>query len=263
MSWKSGDVIVLFSHETASFRLRFIIDEKQKSVFTLAAPEHPYRRVRMKQTGEVDFFTQVGKNSLFSIELDGSCICLKSTVKIGDSVAYLGMDKDGQLIGSPRLSDSVITKFAVVMGDEQIPRSPTESAILDGWELRRFMTDGFIQLCGMTDMDAVFNCQQLFMRCLGIPGAIAPGGAQVGYGKLAGSFSNCSEVRALLGTGRVMRVVEELFGGRGTVDGLHELSAQIAMRFPELAPRGQSITTRTHKKSGGEYLPHILLVMRS
>lgn len=253
---------MLYSHEITKFKLKFIVDEKQKNTYTLALPDHPYSRLRMKQNGDIDFFPQVGKNSMFSVELEPPYVLLKSSVKIDDAVAYLGVKNDGQLVGSSREADSVITKFAVAMGNEAIPLSPTDSVILERWELRRFMTDGYVQLSNMVDMDAVFSCQQLFMHCLGIPGTITPGGAQVGYGKLAGSFSNCREVRALLGSpGRVVRVVEELFGQHGSLDGLNDISAQIAMRFPELSPERQIGIEDMRRSSGGTSVKCVLCDM--
>ena len=72
---------------------------------------------------------------------------------------------------------------------------------------------------------------------LGVPGAILPGGSQTGLGKLGGRLTQDETILSLF-SGEVLQWAEA-FLGIGNVD-MSALSAQIAMRFPELEGAAQT-----------------------
>ena len=260
MYWKGGDIITLSCSSQPNWNIQFIIDEKQKSVYTFANPDHPYSRLRMKHNGDIDFFPQVGKNSLFAIEekSDGYIAIRSISSKVGDEAMYVGIDKTGALVGTAFDTNSVETVFVLSSVNElKVPSINTPcSNILEQWQLRRFMFDGFLHVPAAVCMTAVFNCQQLLMNRLGVPGVLTPGGTQPGFGKIGGSVSNCSEVRALLEPpSQIVRIVEELFGcGSHSIAALHDASAQIALRFPERIPHRNTLTaSKVTSPTSGEF----------
>ena len=151
------------------------------------------------------------------------------------------------------------------LGPLRTPQGP-----LQPWEVRRFVTEGYIIAHQCVQAGVLQRCARKLTHALSIPGAVVAGGTQgAGVGKLAGCYSNCKEVRDLFlggsggsgggdgsggsgggggsssdsgrGSGRdggvpwtVLEVVE-FFLGPGNVDcSAGSLSAQIAFRFPEL-----------------------------
>jgi len=107
-----------------------------------------------------------------------------------------------------------------------------QQQLLLPWQIQRFVLEGYLHLPKIADQERVDACNFVINKNLGTPGAVAAGGAQgQGLGKLGGAVSNCNEVRALVSS-RVVAAVEGLLG-RNALSDVGNLSAQIALRFPE------------------------------
>jgi hypothetical protein len=235
---KTGDILSLRPPLPSAEdpEITVILDEKKSGVFTLAHPHEPYQRIRVRDDGRVDHSDLVGKNSFFSLEeVSLGQVEIKSAVKSHQqgSLFYL-FPQNGSLVTStsPQL---VCFKYL-----EQLAPLPLliaerrETPPLAPWLKRRFVHEGFLHIAEGVSREKASRCQRLLLHHLGVPGSIVPGGAQEGLGKLAGSLSNASEVRELLLGERAMAIIGDLMGGSANVDGLTNLSAQVALRFPEL-----------------------------
>jgi hypothetical protein len=240
---QTGDILSLRwisevqgEQEKEEMEIKVIVDEKKTGIFTVALIFQPYQRIRVRDDGRVDSSDLVGKNSFFSIEeLPGNEVHIQSTVKSKDgSESFYLYPLDGSLITStiPRrvrvqVEQLSLTSFVTTPKDMNFS--------LDPWLKRRFVQEGFLHIPNAVSKAKATQCQRLLMHHLGVPGSIVPGGAQDGLGKLAGSLSNSLEIRELLLGEKILAMIADLMGGLHNIDGLTNLSAQIALRFPEIA----------------------------
>lgn len=125
------------------------------------------------------------------------------------------------------------------------------------WQLRRILHEGYIRLRNIIDHAALEECIRTINHELGLPGKIVAGGIQEGeaLGKLAGNLSNCAAVRRVL-TGQAQAVLNAVFG----VDNYENknLSAQIALRFPELDKNLEIDSSKIGKFSTDYVVPECL-----
>jgi hypothetical protein len=236
---KTGDILSLWPplSDEDTEAIKVILDEKKSGVFTLAYPHEPYQRIRVRDDGRLDRCDAVGKNSFFTLEeVSRDEVYIKSTIKDSQQTPLcfylfphhgsLATSTFPQLVRLRYLEQLTATSIATVERHEH--------SLLDPWLKRRFVHEGFLHIAEGVSRAKALRCQRLLLHHLGIPGSIVAGGAQEGLGKLAGSLSNASEVRELLLGERALAVIGDLMGGIANVDGLSNLSAQVALRFPEL-----------------------------
>jgi hypothetical protein len=238
---QTGDILSLRRSEAEiadreeNEAIRVIVDEKKAGIFTLALIFQPYQRIRVRDDGRVDSSDLVGKNSFFSIEeLSGDEVHLQSTVKSKDgSECFFLFPLNGSLVTSttPQRVKVQVEQLSMT----SIATTPKDMNFsLEPWLKRRFRNEGFLHIPNAVSTGKVTQCQRLLMHHLGIPGSVVPGGAQDGLGKLAGSLSNSPEIRELLLGEKILAMIADLMGGLQNIDGLTNLSAQIALRFPEI-----------------------------
>lgn len=282
-------------------KLRFIIEEKSKGQnVCLARPSEPYHRLHVAQNGTKisfdagpqnngSFFNFVAIDAETRTDTSGA-LSVAGTHRLQSVAlptnAYIGVRPDGSLHARTivfdeseqesyhRNSDDLSIDFLLSTSGGTVSSSVRQQGPLQGplqpWELRRFVTEGFIIARQCVRPSVLQRCSRKLTHALSIPGAVVAGGTQgAGVGKLAGCYSNCSEVRDLFLGGKsshqsgntdsaaaasaaggrsgcadtddtiqwtVLEVVEALLG-EGNVDcSATSLSAQIAFRFPELLP---------------------------
>lgn len=219
--------------------IKVIVDEKKSGIFTVALVVHPYQRIRVRDDGLVDSSDLVGKNSFFSLEESSEApdeIYLKSTVrsKDGASQSFYLYPLNGSLVTSTTPQRLKVQVEQLSMASlVTVPKDINFS--LEPWLKRRFAHEGFLHIPNAVSKAKVIQCQRLLMHHLGIPGSVVAGGAQDGLGKLAGSLSNSLEIRELLLGEKILMMIADLMGGLDNIDGLTNLSAQIALRFPEIS----------------------------
>lgn len=213
MKLSSGDSIVIGKSE-------FLVDMKSATSLTLARPSKPYSRLRITATGSIEVSSDAGKSCIFVIEGENA-MALRSSVKHEGKYFYLSLDDSGNLCTVSNAT-TVPIQFA----------SSFPLCILTAYHKRRFISEGYLHFSQLVSEKDVFQAQRYLMHCLGQPGAVVAGGAQPGMGKLAGRTSNAPEIQRLL-QGSVVQLLDELFGPN-SVDNLTNMSAQIALRFPEL-----------------------------
>lgn len=222
-------------YHSLSENIKVIIDEKKSGTYTLASIAEPYTRYRLRDDGRIDSSEVVGKNSFFEIEeISRDEIYIKGTIKSKDTTSTLYLyPHNGALLSSssPTIIKFEIEKLSIV----SLAAIPNEYPPLDAWLKRRFVHEGYLHIPNGVSKSKVEKCQRLLMHNLGIPGAIVAGGAQEGLGKLAGSLSNSVEVRELLLGEKILSIIGNLMGGQKNIDCVTNLSAQIALRFPELS----------------------------
>ena len=115
--------------------------------------------------------------------------------------------------------------MSVVQGEALDP-----NAAISDEQITQFVTEGYLKIESVVDISKIDACNFVINHNLGIPGAVAPGGAQEGLGKLQGSLTQHPTVRSLF-TEPLLVLVDALLG-QGKCD-LRNLSGQLALRFPE------------------------------
>ncbi len=128
------------------------------------------------------------------------------------------------------------------------------------WHLRRLLHEGFLHLNNIIDSTVLEECIATINHELGLPGRIVAGGIQEGeaLGKLAGNLSNCAAVRNILLTGKAQAVLNAVFGADNYENS--NLSAQIALRFPELNKTSIVDSSKIGKRVNGHILATLSLL---
>jgi ectoine hydroxylase-related dioxygenase (phytanoyl-CoA dioxygenase family) len=123
------------------------------------------------------------------------------------------------------------------LGVQSVQLEAAAHAAIGPLQLQQFVSQGFLHLPAMADLVKLDECLALLNRQLGTPGAIVPGGAQPGLGKLQGSITQHAAVRALATDSRVLEAVNALMGPSACCT--DNLTAQIAHRFPQTEQDGE------------------------
>lgn len=213
----------------------------------LAQPEQPYARLNLTTDGPVYRSSTPHGNNMFQLTVAGSntyslIATLKEKSDKKDLNFALALSRDGTISmvalnsdGKSKPEDCIVFGIEIEGGTSGVAGKVFGVPLFSfhKWQLRRFLSEGYLQFSGLTDSSAIEECITTINHELGIPGRIVAGGIQEteSLGKLAGNLSNCSAVRNVLG-GKVRAMLNAVFG----VDNFesHNLSAQIALRFPEL-----------------------------
>lgn len=220
MKLSSGDCVLIGKNE-------FLVDMKSATSLTLARPATPYSRLRITASGSIEVSSDAGKGCIFVLEGE-NLKALRSSVKTEGKHYYLSVDDSGNLCTTLHTTTLPIQL-----------KSPLPLCILTPYQKRRFISEGYLHIPQLVSEKAIFQAQRYLMHCLGQPGALVAGGAQPGMGKLAGRASNAPEIQQLL-QGSVMQLLDELLGANN-IDNITNMSAQIALRFPELVDGHQRI----------------------
>lgn len=118
----------------------------------------------------------------------------------------------------------------VVRGIEQIMLPRT---FLNKLQLRRFVSEGYLQLPSLIPVKEIQAVRKLLHHQLGQVGSLVPGAIQGGnYGKFGGEMTNHPKLRELVVRTQLRNVLEELLGA--AIFNMTNLSCQVAFRFPEL-----------------------------
>ncbi len=65
----------------------------------------------------------------------------------------------------------------------------SSNAAINEADIKNFVRNGYLKCEGLVNSDEIDACNYVINHHLGLPGAVAPGGAQEGLGKLQGSLS--------------------------------------------------------------------------
>jgi hypothetical protein len=254
----SGSTLALSDPRSEGCKVELLVERRGGSL-VLARLKNPYSRIHINEGGVKltegsphwsNLFSLVpgseGANELFSLVVTAAsrtgdparyALALDEACNLHSVLYTYRCETDGHIV--PGLSLCSVFKVAVV--DPLGAASPLSQPRFEfeKWQLRRFVHEGYIHMEGVADSAAVENCLRLLNHELGVPGQVVAGGVQDGLGKLAGCLSNSPLVREVC-RGAVGCIIDALGGGSGGSGGsgcayeMHNLSAQIAYRFPEL-----------------------------
>jgi hypothetical protein len=260
MHWKSGDIIEIAPCAKVTTKYRFLVDMKSDVMFTLAPVNQPYKRLHFKQYDHIEYDYSISKTSMLSLEKNDNGYLLRSNIKANNDVLYLAVKTNDGSLTCGHINDSMITSYFNIeiisddnKEDQQMSYKPERELsenVLRPFHIERLYREGYVQISDVVDKRRIFNCQKVLMHNLGKPGALHPGGAQTGLGKLGGNLSNAPEIRALL-EDKLLHILESLLGGQGEIDGVENggnLSGQIALRFPEYLSECEHRTVRDISK---------------
>lgn len=214
----------------------------------LAQPSNPYARLHVGPDG-LDYRSNTPQgNNLFTLQ-PNACSrhsvlitlrdkATKKDITFGLAIDGIGMCSMVDMQNIDANNEGLCYEFDISVEDKS-----AEGVVVRGigipsfnfekWQMRRFLLEGYLHLHNIIDAVALEECIATINHELGLPGKIVAGGIQEGeaLGKLAGNLSNCAAVRNIL-TGKAQAVLNAVFG-RDNYES-NNLSAQIALRFPEL-----------------------------
>ncbi len=224
MDWLvTGSELCLEEQRLGGHVINFLVECKG-DFYYLAKPEAPYERLQLSVQKRALFYAaQVSKSSLFKISLVEGTTDVLSVCSAIDGSLYVGVAEDGNLAIYDHESLFRIKPTSLRAVEVR------ERYQLCSWQLNRFVLEGYLHLPNIVDEKLVFECNKKLNHYLGLPNFLVAGGAQLGLGKLAGSASNCKEVKDLIAP-KVLDILESLLGGPCDLD---NISGQIAFRFPE------------------------------
>ena len=104
----------------------------------------------------------------------------------------------------------------------------TNNSMISTSQLDDFIENGYLKLPNLIPKTRVDACLFTLNHELGTPGAMCPGGAQEGLGKLQGGTARHAQIKALA-SGAALHVIERILGTPAEVSG-----AQLALRFPSI-----------------------------
>jgi hypothetical protein len=264
----------------------FYIETFQKMVMFCSVHDSSMKLL-VKKDRQVSFerCSFPGPNNMFNMQIIDQCRRIveirhnqkASKTEKGLDVLFLGIDQEGrhivlshqererEMIYSTRYYFSLhqqsyppsseidfFDSFLRVQALEHVFASSPKRFQLSQWQLRRFISEGYLILPGIVPQYKVSQCLRRLFNQLGQPQGVVAGGIQTqlplsaqglvgegerergaeGYeplGKLDGHASNCREVRALF-EGEVEAVARALLRHETS----QNLSAQLALRFPEM-----------------------------
>jgi len=238
----TGSVLTL--KELKSKSAKSFLVENFAGKLLLAQPGNPYARLHAAIDGLEYKSGTPQSNNLFSLNEKGAgqyslTTFLRDKTSKKDIMLTLGVDAEGVWHAVDPVSDNatVCTFHVEVEEPSQTGRVKRDLSVppfeFEKWQVRRLLHEGYLQVAGVVDCAALDECLAMINHELGLPGRIVAGGIQEGeaLGKLAGNLSNCSAVRGVL-AGKMQSVLNAVFGEDNFENS--NLSAQIAMRFPEL-----------------------------
>lgn len=230
----------------------FVVEKVGFNSLSIARVENPYHRLNVENETIVFKSGPTGRNNILTLEsLDLSSSLyklgvLKTKEKDCKTFSYIGVSETGSLsVATKNNENNISTVFHAIFKSYSNliidPVSIFENSKINSeytfkqWQVRRFVTEGYIQLPSIVKKYKIDECVRYLNHHLGKPGDIVAGGVQGGeqLGKFTGHLSNCAPVKELL-KGQVELVLNALFGNSGGYESSN-LSAQIAYRFPELA----------------------------
>ena len=241
-----------------------LVEVKAGCNVSLAAPSKPYHRYCGRSNGRLSVQEGNSRGNVFIVE-GGPPERFRFRSVISSNVdssrpLYLGVAADGRLDCTDRESgaNELYTEFDVIVLSRLEEPAVASRPPLAGWQKRRFVSEGYLVVEQVVAQAVTDKCQALLMHHLGTPGSLHAGGTQPGMGKLGGKLTQAPEVQALI-TSEVRIVLEELLG-INKVAGLPPYNAssfntdnsrlkvlstpfptaQIALRFPEIMPAGDS-----------------------
>lgn len=244
----SGSILILKIPGT-TVRNSFVV-ENFAGKLLLAQVHNPYARLHISERGlEYRSNTPQG-NNLFTLQANGcnrfSLVAslrdksTKAETTFGLSISAEGVCGivDMRAISPETVDEGLCYEFDVCI-EEASADGVTVREVgvpvfsFEQWQLRRLLHEGFLRLNNTIDSTVLEECIATINHELGLPGRIVAGGIQEGeaLGKLAGNLSNCAAVKNVL-TGKAQAVLNAVFGADNY--GNSNLSAQIALRFPEL-----------------------------
>ncbi|CAK4663722.1 hypothetical protein LEN26_008107 [Aphanomyces euteiches] len=271
-SWANGSVVKLI-HAASGAEITVLV-EKDKTQVTFCRVEAPYEKLHVSQNdGVTSWGPGGGKFALFvvcdanngqvTIQLaanqkrsngengaEGWFLGVSSSATSGIVLAH-GLSLVGNAAAQPFVATELTSKAQLALSS-----SILHGSSLTPSQIASFCREGYLILPQAVPLELVHEALRRINHDLGRPGMMVEGGVE-GAAKLAGTTSNHPAILDLFRP--VHAAVESLVGHTCVVP---PQGAQLALRFPEVAPPYEPKGTEWHTDGmrQGKWNPFTLLV---